>query len=88
MLAWDLPREAIAKSAKSENRRGNSMNNSSEEQTEELRKQNSELTSELNRCKGALLSLYEIISAAHSTTDQAFKILSRFGYPPWGPKVV
>jgi hypothetical protein len=64
------------------------MSSSSEEQIEELRKQNRELMGELNRCKGALLNLYEIIHAAHATTDQALKTLSGFGYPPWGPKAV
>jgi hypothetical protein len=64
------------------------MSNSSEELIKELRKQNSELKGELKRCKGALLNLYEIISAAHCTTDQAIKILLRFGYPPWNAKAV
>ena len=80
--------QAIAKSEKTKNRRGELMSSTSEEQIEELRKQNRELMGELNRCKGALLNLFEIINAAHSTTDQALKTLSRLGYPPWSPKAV
>jgi hypothetical protein len=64
------------------------MSSSSEEQIEELRKRNRELMGELKRYKGALLDLFEIINAAHSTTDQALKTLSGFGYPPGSPKVV
>ncbi len=63
------------------------MSSAAQEEIEELRKQNRELMSELDRYKGALLNMYETISATRSTTDHAFKILSRFGYPPLSPKV-